>query len=31
MCDFKHMVIKGFDAVYPQMGKQALFITVMHF
>lgn len=31
MCDFKHMVIKGFDAVHPQMGKQILFITLTHF
>lgn len=31
LCDFKHMVIKGFDAVHLQMGKQALFITDLHF
>lgn len=31
MCDFKHMVIKGFDAVHSQMDKQTLYITVMRF
>lgn len=31
MCTFKHMVIEGFDALTPQMGKQALFLVVVHF
>lgn len=31
MCAFKHTVIKGFDAVVPQVGKQAWFLIAMHF